>query len=193
MAFCVGEDEAGYRITVRPNCSVSWRGTKRLIVGFAACLAAVSGYFAARGAWLVLPFAGVELAVLAAGFYLSALAGRTREVIEVRGDELRLLRGAGRPREVARLSRHWSRVALVRDPRGWHPSRLVLQCHGRSVEVLTRVVEAEREELAELLSRLLGSSAPLAGCGSSAAAGPRVDSAPVFGRRGGEAQAMSRV
>ena len=150
------EDAGGYRFTVRPNCALSWRWTKLLILGFAGCLAAVGWYFAALGAWLVLPFAGLELAVLVAGFYLSALAGNTREVIEIRGNHLRVLRGGNRLQDVATLSRHWTRVVLVRDPRGWHPSRLVLRCHDRSVEIVTRLVESEREDLAAVLDAALG-------------------------------------
>ena len=136
MALFQEEDTGGYRFTVRPNCALSWRWTKLLILGFAGCLAAVGWYFASLGAWLVLPFAGLELVVLVAGFYLSALAGSTREVIEIQDSHLRVLRGGNRLRTVATLSRYWTRVALVRDPRGWHPSRLVLRCHGRSVEIV---------------------------------------------------------
>jgi uncharacterized membrane protein len=146
----------GCRFTIRPNCAMSWRRTKYLMLFFALCFALVGGYFAALGAWLVLPFAGLELAVLAGGLYFSALAGHTREVVEICGDDLRVLRGARRLREVARFSRHWSRAALIRDPRGWHPSRLFLRCHGRSVEISTRLVEAEREELAAALQQTLG-------------------------------------
>jgi len=68
----------GYRFTVRPTCTLSWRRTKFVLLFFGAGLATLGIYFAAVGAWLVLPFAGLEFTVLAAGFYLSALAGYTR-------------------------------------------------------------------------------------------------------------------
>jgi hypothetical protein len=58
------------------------------------------------------------------------------------------------------MSRHWTRVVLVRDPRGWHPSRLFLGCHGRRVEIRTRLVESERENLAYALERALGCGRP---------------------------------
>ena len=156
MALFQEEDAGGYRFTVHPNCALDWRWTKRVIFFFASCLGAVAWYFAAQGAWLVLPFAGLELAVLGAGFYLSALAGNRREVIEIRGNDLRVLRGGNCLQEIAAMSRHWTSVSLVRDPRGWHPSRLVLRCQGRSVEIVTRLVESEREELAAVLDRVLG-------------------------------------
>ena len=159
MAVFQVDAEEAHRLTIRPNCALSWRWTKYLILIFAGCFALVGWYFTSLGAWLVLPFAGLELLVLAGGFYLSALAGHRREVIEIRENDLRVFHGGRRLREVARLTRHFSRVVLLRDPRGWHPSRLFLRCHGRSVELRTRLVEAEREELADLLRRRLGAQA----------------------------------
>jgi len=156
MAVFQEQDSGGCRFVVRPNCALTWRSTKFLIWFFAGCFAAVGAYFASLGAWLVLPFAGLELAVLAAGFYLSALSGHTTEVIEVDGSDLRVLRGRRGLEEVARFPAHWTRVMLRRDPRGWYPSRLLLACHGKGVEIGSKLVEAEREDLACSLQETLG-------------------------------------
>jgi len=156
MAVFQEQDRTAYRFVVRPNCALSWRTTKYLIWFFAACFAAVGAGFASLGAWLVLPFAGLELIVLVMGFYLSALAGHTREVIEIEGPLLRVLRGRRRLEEVARFPANWTRVRLHRDPRGWYPSRLVLRCHGHWLEIAGKIVEEEREELALALESWLG-------------------------------------
>jgi len=153
-----GSDDC--RFIVRPNCALSWRTTKLVLLFFAGCFAALSAYFAAVGAWLVLPFAGLELAVLVAGFYLSALAGHACEVIEVEGPVLRIWRGRRRLNEVASLPANWSRVELRCDPRGWYPSRLFLCCHGKGFEVGSQLVEAEREELAAVLNDNVGFGRP---------------------------------
>jgi len=150
----------GYRFIIRPNCALSWRITKLVLLFFSGCLVVVAAYFAALGAWLVLPFAGLELLVLAAGFYLNALAGHTREVIEIEGPVLRVLRGRRCLEEVAGLPVNWARVELRRDPRGWYPSRLLLCCHGKGIEVGATLVEAEREELATALSDNVGFDRP---------------------------------
>jgi len=153
-----GSDDCWF--IVRPNCALSWRTTKLVLLFFAGCFAALSAYFAAVGAWLVLPFAGLELAVLVAGFYLSALAGHACEVIEVEGPVLRIWRGRRRLNEVASLPANWSRVELRCDPRGWYPSRLFLYCHGKGFEVGSQLVEAEREELAAVLNDNVGFGRP---------------------------------
>lgn len=150
----------GYRFIVRPNCALDWRMTKRVLLFFGGGFTVLGAYFAALGAWLVLPFAGLEFALLVAGFYLSALAGHTREVIEIAGPVLRVSRGRRRLEEVASLPTNWTRVELRRDPRGWYPSRLLLCCHGKRLEVGAKLVEAEREELAGDLSDNVGFGRP---------------------------------
>ncbi|HSQ06903.1 MAG TPA: DUF2244 domain-containing protein [Chromatiaceae bacterium] len=148
--------EGVWRCTLRPNCSLSWRWVKRLLIALGLCMGAVSGYWVALGAWLVVPFTGLEFLVLGLGFYLCSVAGHSREVIEIEGEDLRVLRGHRRLEEVARFPRHWTRATLSRDPGGWYPSRLVLRCQGRHCEVASRVVETEREALAAELQVWLG-------------------------------------
>ena len=155
MAVFQEQDSDSRRFVVRPNCALSWRATKLLIWFFAICIAGVAVYFASIGAWLVLPFAGLELAVLAAGFYLSALVGHTREVIEIKGPVLRVRRGRRQLEEVASFPANWTQILLLRDPRGWYPSRLLLRWQGKGVEVGAKIVEAEREELASRLREAL--------------------------------------
>ncbi len=156
--------EGTCRFTLKPNCSLSWPWVKRLVLGLACCMIAVAGYWVSLGAWLVLPFTGLELLVLGAGFYLCSVAGHRREVIEIDGEHLWVLSGGARLTEVARLPRYWTRATLVRDPRGWYPSRLLLRGHGRRIEVASRLVEAEREDLAVALQGWLGLQAASIEC-----------------------------
>lgn len=150
-----GDHESFSVFTLTPNRSLSWKWVKRVFWFFVICLALVSGYFASQGAWLVLPFAGLEAGVLGLGLYLSARWSSNREIVSLEGSELRVLRGCNQLQEVARLSRHWTRVALRSDPRGWYPSRLFLESHGRRIEIGPFLVESERVQLAaDLHSKL---------------------------------------
>lgn len=151
MAVFREQCSSGCRFVVRPNCALSWRATKRLLGLFAAFLGAIGIWFTALGAWLVLPFAGLELAALAAGLYFAALAGHTWEAIEINGPVLHIKHGGRQVREVGRFPANWTRVVLDRDPSGWYPSRLLLQCQGKGVEIGARLVEAERRALASSL------------------------------------------
>ncbi|MFZ0789688.1 MAG: DUF2244 domain-containing protein [Chromatiaceae bacterium] len=152
------QDLGACAFTLRPNRSLSWRMTRWVLLGFGCCMGLFSAYWAAQGAWLVLPFFGLELGVLALGLYLSALASHRREVIRIDGADLIVTRGGHRPEQEERLPRYWSRVVLSTDPTGWYPSRLWLVSHGRRVRVGGALVEQERLELAAELTRQLGLS-----------------------------------
>ncbi len=156
MSILGEQDCVTQSYTLRPNQSLDWRTTKRVFFGFAACMVLFGAYWVAQGAWLVLPFFGLELGVLGLGMYLSALTGSRREVIEIAGADLRVLRGGRRPDQVEHLPRYWARVVLSKDPTGWYPSRLWLVSHGRRVRVASALVEQERLELAAELTRQLG-------------------------------------
>jgi uncharacterized membrane protein len=156
MTILSEQDCEAWTYTLRPNRSLDWRMAKRVFLGFALCMGLSSAYWMAQGAWLVLPFFGLELGVLGLGLYLSAMAGNRREVIEIDGAELRVLRGGRRPDQVEHLPRHWTRVVLSKDPTGWYPSRLWLVSHGRRVQLASALVERERLELAAELTRQLG-------------------------------------
>jgi uncharacterized membrane protein len=139
-----------------PHSALNWAGMRRLICVLTAAIVSVAVGFAAQGAWLVLPFAGLEALLVCGAVYLNARWAVTREVVRLAGGDVIVSRGRRNLVEVGRLSRHWTRVALLRDPRGWYPSRLLLESHGRRVEIGAVLSEPERERLASTLRGELG-------------------------------------
>jgi uncharacterized membrane protein len=139
-----------------PHSALSWAGLRRLVCVLTAAIAAVAVWFALHGAWLVLPFAGLEALLVCGAVYSNARWAVTREVVRLSGSDLIVSRGRRDLVEVGRLSRHWTRVSLLRDPRGWYPSRLLLESHGRCVAIGATLTEPERERLANALRAELG-------------------------------------
>lgn len=139
-----------------PHSALNWTGMRRLLCVLTAAIAAVAVYFALKGAWLVLPFAGLEALVVCGGIYLNARWAVTREEVRLAGPDLMVSRGRRHLVEIARLPRYWTRVALVRDPRGWYRGRLLLESHGRHLEIGAVLAEGEREALAAALGSRLG-------------------------------------
>ena len=142
-------------LTLRRNCSLSWNQMSRVLAVLLLCLAAVTAYFVAKGAWLVLPFTGLEAIVLIFGIYLSARAGATREVVRIGEHQITIAEGRRTLQTKATFGRGWAQVMLWKDSRGWYPSRLYLGSHGRFFEVGTALVESERLALAADLERLI--------------------------------------
>jgi len=124
-----------------------------IVFGSLACVSLViAAVFAILGAWLILPFAGLEIAALALVLrWLRAHAG-DYESVSVRGDVVAL--EVCEENRVLHLefNRAWAR--LVVKEQSWS-TRLALCSHGREVEIGRYLDDGGRKALArELKSRL---------------------------------------
>lgn len=155
VAEDVDSEGSGCRFVIRPNCSLSWQQTVQIFGGIAVVALTIGAFLTLMGAWLVLPFAGLEVIALGAGLYVCARRGAEREVISILPDRIAIERGRYRPQFRCELLRAWATVHLLRASRRGYPSRLTIRSHGREVEVGACLVEEEREELAQALRRTL--------------------------------------
>lgn len=141
---------------VRSGHSLSPRAAWMLFAGFAAVSLTIGTGFLLMGAWLVLPFSGLEVAgVGLAGWWL----GRRRqdhERLQVRGDRLRVERHHRGRREVVEFQCQWARIELRPGGPRWYPARLWVGSHGRWVEIARGADEKTRRGIAERLKRFLG-------------------------------------
>ena len=150
-----GDKKAPRRFVLRPNQSMSWKGT--LVFFFSLCL--VSGSIAITltimGFWLVLPFTGLELMLVGLGFYYVAQNCQQCEVIYIDDETIKIEKGKRWPEQEWTLMRVWAHVVLERCPKQWYPSRLIIRSHGQAVEVGHFLNENERQYLAGELRRNL--------------------------------------
>ena len=153
---CVGEPAGAFVFQSRPNHSLT-RPQERLVFwSLAALCFAMALGFALMGYWLTLPFAGMEVGLLAWAF--KALRGREGnfEALTIEGDVVVLEWHAGGVGERREMNRQWARVACdCRIPgRG---CRLSVSSHGRATEVGQYLSDEEKLRLAATLrSRLQG-------------------------------------
>ena len=136
---------------IRPNNSLSWRATKWFFLVALATSLTIATSLAIAGAWMVFPFAGLEMAALATVLYIVAKKATRREVIKIDADSITVSRGRHTPEEDFRFERVWARVEMQRARLKGYPSRLVIRSHGREVEVGSCLCEEERERLATRL------------------------------------------
>ncbi len=151
-----GEDEADRcHILLRPNRSLTTKGMLALFGAFALLAAIIATGFALAGAWLVAPFAGLEVAVAGMVLYLLYRHAGDYECIDIEGHRVCIARRYGN-REVRHdFERYWTRVQLAHSE-GLRPSRLSIGSHGRFVEIGAALDEDARRQLAQRLRRLLG-------------------------------------
>jgi uncharacterized membrane protein len=84
------EERGGFSLILKRNCSIA---PGRLACVFAALAVAVLGIgigFAIAGAWLILPFAGLEVLILGAAFVCQARHATDYERIELDRGRLRV-------------------------------------------------------------------------------------------------------
>jgi len=68
---------------IRPNCSMNWPMTLRLIVIIAIVMLLIAIGFLTMGLWLVLPFLGLELIFIVVAFYIVSCNAKRIETIEI--------------------------------------------------------------------------------------------------------------
>jgi len=143
---------------IRPQRALTWPEAKRWLCLLSMLPASSGILFLLYGIPLVLPFAGLEIALLWAAFYYVWHTGRWREVVRLQGDQLIVEKGRERPLETHCFDRSWVRVELRGAPYAWYPSRLYLTSHGQEVTLGHFLTDGERAELARSLINAIDKS-----------------------------------
>ena len=153
---CAGESAGAFEFHSRPNLSLT-RPQERLVFWSLAalCFATASG-FAWLGYWPILPFAGLEIGLLAWAFKAIRSREDDYESLMIEGDVVVLEWQCGIHGERREMNRQWARVACnCRTP--GRNCRLSLSSHGRATEVGQYLSDEARLRLAATLrSRLQG-------------------------------------
>ena len=144
------------RIELAPNCSLTNRQAVRFFTATCAMAFGFALILTLKGFWPVLPFAGLELALLAWALNASLARRFYRQTITVTEADVSVeSRERSRHAQVV-FPRHWAQVKLRRPATRLHPSRLTIESHGRQCELGSFLTEEERRGLALRLQRLIG-------------------------------------
>jgi uncharacterized membrane protein len=147
-------DTGAFNVVLYPHRSLGRRGFVTLMA--LLCLASFSTgiAFMLQGAWPVIGFFGLDVALVYIVFKLNYRAGRQYETLDLTADELvvRRVHPGGKAREW-RFEPFWLRAAVEQPHTG--ASRLILSSHGRHVSLGGFLPLAERLDLADALTRAL--------------------------------------
>lgn len=137
----------------RPNSSLTRVQRQRVFWGLAGLCFAIASAFAALGYWLVLPFAGLEIGLLAWAF--EAIRGRESdfESVTIRGDTLILEWHDGQRSGRREMNRQWARVICQCRRSG--RCRVSLRSHGKETELGQFLSDEGRLALARTLRQQL--------------------------------------
>lgn len=145
------------RLVIGPNASLDVRAAAWFMAGLCSLWLVIGGFFAWRGYWPILPFAGFELVALAAALAVSLRRNRYREVLCFEDERIRIEigeigKGAGECRELRRSA---TRVLLERGPYRNSPAQLLLSCGGLRIEVGRCLTDEEKDRLAVRMRELI--------------------------------------
>jgi uncharacterized membrane protein len=147
-------------LTLTPNCSLTPRtawiffGSICVVTFLVAALATTQGF------WPVLPFAGLEMALLGWAMHHSLQRRHHRQTITVTDESVEIEEVELERSERVVFQRYWARVKMRAAASPMHPSQLLIESHGRRCEIGRFLNEQERRSVAQRLQRLLSGPPP---------------------------------
>ncbi|HVB49259.1 MAG TPA: DUF2244 domain-containing protein [Burkholderiales bacterium] len=146
------ERSPGFSLVVKRNCSISPHGLLRVFALLAGVAIGIATAFALLGAWLILPFAGIEIVALGAAFLLNGRHAADYERIELAGGRLTVEQAVAERTARVELDARLARVELAEET---GRARVLLCAPGGEFEI-GRHLDAETrvEFAAELAKRL---------------------------------------
>ncbi|MBM4213080.1 MAG: DUF2244 domain-containing protein [Gammaproteobacteria bacterium] len=144
------------RIEIAPHCSLTPRGARWFLVSVCIASLSIALPISLLGFWLVLPFAGLEIALLAWALRTSMARRHQRQTITI-SETVVVIEDVMPPlTRCVEFPRHWAQVRIRGGGSPLHPSRLTVESHGRRHEIGFFLNEQERLGLAARLRRLIG-------------------------------------
>ena len=146
-------DDEAKRYLLTPNRSLSWQGNVRVWLGLLALSAVIVTGFSLVGAWVILPFAGLELAALAAGFYYTSRECQRQEVLVLGPGLIRLEKGMKRKHAEWEMPRQYSRIWQNEQHHPFTPPKLHLQFRNEEVSLGSFLNMDDTDALLVILQR----------------------------------------
>ena len=149
-----GQDPLIFDALLSPHRSLSPRGFAILLIAVCAVAFVAGMAFFLIGAWPVVGFLGLDVALIYLAFRINYRHSRMHETVALTRRNLTVRRVDHRGRVASwRFQPTWLQVLIDEPPQ--HHSQLVLRSHGRSLVIGSFLSPAERLDLATALRRAL--------------------------------------
>ncbi len=152
-----GRDPSRFSAVLTPHRSLGPKGFMVLMA--AVCLVSFGTglFFYLLGAWPVIGFMGLDVALIYAAFRLNFRALRLYETVDLTQDALTVTRVAPSGQSQSwSFNPYWVRLSVV--PRMGRSSELSLASHGQQLVFASFLTDPEREDFASALSSALSSA-----------------------------------
>ncbi len=143
-----------FKVTFKPNSVLSAASKQKVVILLTVIPCVIGIAFCLLGAWLVLPFVGLEIAALAYAFYYVNQHETDYESISIDADSLMVERCVGETVSQQVINPYWVKVVQHELPNG--ELHLYLQSHGKEIEIGRYLTRKQRELLAGQLKQRTG-------------------------------------
>ncbi len=140
-------------IIARPNQSATWSANVLLLLALSVPVLGIAVVFALLGAWLILPFAGLELLALGAALYHVNWKQQYRQVITVSADSVCIDAGYHAPRRRWRFPRQGTGLTITAEQHPWDGPELCVHDRNASVTLGEFLNREDSLKLIDLLQR----------------------------------------
>ena len=134
-------------IVLRPNNSSSWQFNMQVVASLAFIGFCLSAYFALQGLWLIFPFAGLEVGLLATCLYLRLRANFNTEVITFDETTVIVERGHFQIEKSWKYHRMWAKIFVKKPTLRGRPKQVFIRSHGKELELGAFLNKKDKEML----------------------------------------------
>ncbi len=143
------------RLVLTPNRSMDWSGNLYVLLAASTILLITATAMALKGAWLVLPFAGLEIVALGAAMHFTLRKLDCREVLTLKDGVLTLERGRTEPELNLIFPEQAVRILMDRPERPLSLPNIDLVALGHCYHLGSFLNRPDRFRLASLLKNQL--------------------------------------
>ena len=147
--------ESLFRITLTPNKSLSWKSNILFILAISVTCGVIGIAFYIAGAFLILPFAGLEIILVGTCVYLVVQRSYKQEIITLTPEKLKIEKGNSKPNQFWEYFRIWAFVVVEKPKHPWYPAHIVITSKGERVPIGDFLTEKEKLDLVDKLRNII--------------------------------------
>lgn len=135
------------RVDLHANDRTNRRALLNCVFFLAMVVLAIGIMFALFGAWLIFPFAGLEILLLATGALIGCSRTDDADTLVISKNYVHLKQRRGSIQSVNSFIRKSTKIQLMPGRTGHEPSRLLVVCRADHLEIGEFLVESSRRRL----------------------------------------------
>ena len=139
------------QIILSPNKSMTWETNKKILMAMFAVAMIIGISFASIGAWMILPFAGIEVTIVGIGMYYVCWKLNFKQTITLEAESFIVQKGVYFPKQEWQWQA--SQTYLLKQPSRYRmsPPTLYLKHLNQKIEIGEFLNRSDKKELQKWL------------------------------------------